>query len=260
MALRLRYSRKVRAEPVLVDELERDEGRPAAYDGTCSRRRHGSRRPSAARGPTARLRRLLGPLGPLRHADAHGSSALNLSVRADRRRSCSRVRSAANGIARLRLDELLPTKCTRAPAGTGASGAEVLRSVCAQTCCAVACQVVDRYRRPVQTSVKRQIGDEPSVQRFVQTRVKRCARRADIACRPCVQTRGPARRGTSPARAVGSDASLSTRPCPAPPCPARPVTAQATPTANEPRRVRHRRCIGVKRTTRGFAIARARSR
>ena len=26
----------VRAEPVLVDELERDEERPAAYDGSCS--------------------------------------------------------------------------------------------------------------------------------------------------------------------------------------------------------------------------------
>ena len=61
--------------------------------------------PSATPGPTARLRRLLRPLF---HADARGSSTLNLSVRANRRRSCSRVPSVANGIARLRLDELLP--------------------------------------------------------------------------------------------------------------------------------------------------------
>ena len=31
------FEEGVSAEPVLVDELERDEERPAAYEGSCSR-------------------------------------------------------------------------------------------------------------------------------------------------------------------------------------------------------------------------------
>lgn len=134
------------AEPVLIDEHDRDDEPPAAYDSSCSPvMRHGVfPRRSAARGPAARLRWLLRRFGPLLHANAHASSTLNSARTGE---SPAVVLACAIGFDRcgepdhaLRLDDLLPTSARRhslALAGARAPSAEVRRSASAQTCRAV---------------------------------------------------------------------------------------------------------------------------
>jgi len=131
--------------------------------------------PSATPGPTARLRRLLRPLF---HADARGSSTLNLSVRANRRRSCSRVPSVANGIARLRLDELLPASARGHQQVLGRPAKRSLRRPAAQSPAKSWIGTDFRYRRA--SSADRR--------RAVCPAVRPDARQAVCApCRHCVQ-------------------------------------------------------------------------
>ena len=126
------FEEGVRAEPVLVNELERDDERPCAYEGSCSHRcRHGSRQSfggtrtdsapaPASQAPLPRRRPWVIDLESERAGESP-AIVLACAIGGERDRAFATRRAVTR-------------ECTRAPAGTRAPGEEVP----AQTCCAVA--------------------------------------------------------------------------------------------------------------------------
>ena len=204
VAIAMFEERFVIAEPVLVDELERDDERPAVLDGPCSpvmRRRFpwAFGRHSSRQGACAGLSADFGPVFPQRTPVVDVEDP---SVRANHGRCPALAVGSGRGRQRdhaLRLDGALPVSARWHRQVLEHACAELLHSHSAQGYCTeVLCtdrpDIASRRASSCRTSATKPVRPEVASRRVegcVQRRADRVQTlRADIACRHCVQACG----------------------------------------------------------------------